>query len=337
MESGSGARHVFVSAGHRGLLLAAAFMTWALVSMGGAVCMTGDGLACADWPRCEGGLTPPARLDAITEYTHRLFAITTFPLLLIMFAVARWRYRPLGLLQGCLSVAAVLFVAVGTLGAVASVRGLPRWVAAIDVGAALAALALVVAAAVVAHAGAPGAPLRLAFRDGFVRLGAAALGATFAVLVTGVLVSAPQSLIRCIGWPLYEGGALTAELGAWSGGLRRLLALAAALLIAWVFVQAWRTQRHNAVVFRSATGAASVLAAVLAVGALLPALGFPLPLRILYVSLAAALWTLLTVVWVSAALAAAARDQAGPPVGRGLSSRSSSDCALQYDKPQTSV
>ena len=88
----------------------------------------------------------------------------------------------------------ILFVlAVIVFGAFAVLTGLPRLVAALDLGSALIALTLVLTAAVVAftrHAD-PTLPDRFSVSGRLVRLSLVTLGATFVLYVSGVLVAGP--------------------------------------------------------------------------------------------------------------------------------------------------
>ena len=77
---------------HRYLLLTAAVMTYLLITTGGIVCVTESGLGCPDWPGCYGRILPPKRMDAIIEYTHRLVAALTSPVI-IAAAIVGWRSR----------------------------------------------------------------------------------------------------------------------------------------------------------------------------------------------------------------------------------------------------
>jgi cytochrome c oxidase assembly protein subunit 15 len=55
--------------------LAATILTWALIVIGSVVRTTGSGLACPDWPLCQGRLIPPLQLNVMIEWTHRLVAL----------------------------------------------------------------------------------------------------------------------------------------------------------------------------------------------------------------------------------------------------------------------
>ncbi len=291
------------SARYRGLLLAAAGMTWALVTMGGVVCTTGSGMGCAGWPACQGAVVPPLQVHAVIEYTHRLLAVTTFPVVLVAAVLAWRRHRGVPWLARPLAVVVVLFVAVATFGAMVVLRGLPAWAAALDVGSALAALALLITVAAIASvrggdegesrrlsAAGPGAPLT--------GLSLATLGLVFALLVTGVLVAAPGSVARCLGWPLYGGGVLTADLAGWGGPARHVLGVLAGLAVLAVAVRAVRDREHRPHVRRAGAGLGVALAAEVSVAAALPLLGFPASLRVVYVAITVTVWGLLVLVTV---------------------------------------
>ncbi len=297
---------------HLSLLLAAAAATYLLVTMGATVCATGARFGCPDWPLCYGGVVPPARVDAVVEYVHRALAVLTVALTTAAAVVgwrtarnARWVSMPPIL-------ALPLFLAVAVFGALAVLRGLPAWLAAVDVAFALTALALVTTAAVAALSRQRDASLgaRLAFRGSFGALALAALVATFVVLVSGVLVSVPGSMTGCLGFPLFGGGGFSADVGGWPALARRLAAVVATVLIAALVVEAWRSERRRPAIPVVATLVALLLVFEATLAALLPSLGFPMLLRASYVAPAAALWVLLAAVAVLAGLRPASRTAA---------------------------
>jgi heme a synthase len=187
-------------AAHRVTLVAATAMTTLLIMLGGVVCVTESARGCPDWPRCYGQLVPPMRIDAIVEYSHRLVAALTTPLILVAAimgarnaTVPRWSRRPP-------IVAIPLLIAVVIFGAFAVLRGLPIWAAVLDVGSALLVLALLVTASVATRRGAqPDFVDRWSLQDRFARWSVVSAAGLFVVLVSGVVVAAPGSTVRCLG------------------------------------------------------------------------------------------------------------------------------------------
>src|SRR5215213_2877399 len=65
-----------------------------IVFSGAAVRLTGSGLGCSDWPRCNGtSLTPELSSHALIEFGNRLMtSVVALPCLLAVWAM--WRRRP---------------------------------------------------------------------------------------------------------------------------------------------------------------------------------------------------------------------------------------------------
>jgi heme A synthase len=292
---------------HRYLLLTASVLIVLLNIMGGVVCVTESGLGCPDWPGCYGRPTPPLRMDAIIEYSHRLLAALTSAFIVASAAMGWGKVRSIPWVHWPPVIAIPLLVAVSIFGALAVLRGLEPGLAALDLGSALTVQAMILAATVVAfylhrH---PTHPGRLLFQDSFAKLSLWTLLAVFVVLVSGVLVATDGTLEGCLGWPQGSDGMPPLSLSAWPQLARWLLALAASVLIAATVVQVWRTQRaHRTVVF-TATVVGALWFAETVLGASLTIGGRCILSLVLHVAAAATLWAMLVVLVVLAGLNAA--------------------------------
>jgi heme A synthase len=292
-----------VTRGHYVLLSIASGTTYLLIVMGGVVCVTGSGLGCPDWPMCYGRIIPPVNMGAIVETMHRFLAALTSPLI-VAAAVMGWRKHPsIWWLSRPPAAAVALVLAVVVFGAFAVLTGLPPIIAAVDVGAALMVLALVLTTWAVARARRddPALPDRLTFRTPFARLTLSALTAVFLVLVSGPLVADVGSIARCVGWPLYGAVEGAAEVGGALSPVRRTLGVTAAVLIVAVMIQAWRLHRRHTAILRGATALAIALLVEATVGTLMPARGFTMSHGVFYVAAAAGVWASLVVLAVLAA------------------------------------
>jgi cytochrome c oxidase assembly protein subunit 15 len=290
---------------YRYLLLTSSVLTYLLITMGGVVCVTGSGLGCPDWPGCYGQVVPPMRMDAIIEYTHRFLAALTGPFVIAAAVVGWVRFRSIRWLSRTAVLAVGFMLAVVVFGALAVLRGLSRGLAVLDLGSALLVLILMVTATVVAflrhrH---PDLPDRLPLRSSFARLALGTLVAAFIVLVSGILAAGSGSITRCVGWPLYGGSLVSIDPPGWLQITRRLVSIAASLMVIAVVIQAWRTQRMQRAIM-STTMVMGVLWLIeTAVGALLTVSSSPAVLLVIYSATAGALLASLVVLVALAALA----------------------------------
>jgi heme A synthase len=94
--------------------LATVVLMYALIVLGSIVRTTGSGLACPDWPLCQGRLFPPLEMNALIEWFHRLVALLVSVLLA---ATVGWVtfHRELHARLGALAGAALLLLFVQIL------------------------------------------------------------------------------------------------------------------------------------------------------------------------------------------------------------------------------
>src|SRR5215467_4199692 len=67
--------------------------TYILILVGGYVSASGSGLACPDWPTCNGQVIPVLTSQVLIEYTHRLLALVVSVLVTSTWLVVVLRYR----------------------------------------------------------------------------------------------------------------------------------------------------------------------------------------------------------------------------------------------------
>ena len=75
------------------LSLATAVSLYILIVIGGLVASTGSGLACPDWPLCNGQVVPTFTTPVIIEYTHRLWTLVVTALVIATVVFAWKKYH----------------------------------------------------------------------------------------------------------------------------------------------------------------------------------------------------------------------------------------------------
>ncbi len=285
----------------RGLTLATAISTFALVILGGVVRVTDSGLGCPDWPLCYGGLLPPLETKAIIEFSHRITAsLLVGPLILVTVGMAWIAYRRVPWVVVPASVALIMLVTQALLGGATVLNELPGAVVSAHLAVGEVLLACLILLAVVAFRG----PVLLVFsrtfggrRDRFPLLILAAAVGIYALLMSGSYVTITGSTFACVEWPLCQGELFPDQrLPAIHMG-HRLLVVIVGLFVMFTLMRGSRKGRWPKSVRILSMAVATLFIAQVMIGAVTIWLTFPQEYRALHLAVGTALWggiTLLT-------------------------------------------
>jgi len=223
----------------------AAVFTFLAVAMGAVVCATGSGASCPTWPGCRPDqITPQWQLSPLIEFTHRVVAMTAGPLVLAAAVMSRRLHAPNRWVRILPWVALVGALAAGAFGRLVVLSGLPTWLGAVDLFAALTAMTSMGVAAVMVGAPTPDStsPSAADWHPVLVRrLAATSLTVLVAMHVTGILAAGRGSYTRCMGWPIWHR--IDSDLHPWLQDLRLGLAGLGAVLVVTTAVVAVRSER----------------------------------------------------------------------------------------------
>ncbi len=180
--------------------VATALATFCLLIVGGLVSATESGLACPDWPLCEGQVFPKMVDGKQFEHTHRLVAasvaVMTFGLCVLI--IKQRRQDRVLIRLGVFAAALVIVQAL--LGALTVKLALPAWVSSTHQATAMAFFCLAVSLAFLARQRmldfAP-APLAATTRARLRRLIAPVIGLTYLQIVGGAVMRHTRSGLAC--------------------------------------------------------------------------------------------------------------------------------------------
>jgi heme A synthase len=277
--------------GFRRLALATAVVVYLQVVLGSVVRITGSGLACRDWPLCNGSLVPAFDANVLIEWSHRLVGSAAGVLMVAtaVYAVLLYRGRaalPRGLMFA--AIGGVLLIGVqGVVGGITVLLKNSPFTVALHLGNALLVLGATVVVAAWAYRAGLGASARTSPSP---RNNAVMLNATyvaFLVVVSGAWVVGTGASGACTGWPWPSCGT-GGELAAYHLG-HRVLVLGATIVILIAVREALRRWRGTRMAF-AAYAVAGLLLAEILVGGTQVLLDLPAVLRSLHVALAGAVW-----------------------------------------------
>jgi cytochrome c oxidase assembly protein subunit 15 len=259
-----------------------------LIVLGSVVRTTGSGLACPDWPLCEGRLIPRLESHVLIEWSHRLVALLVSTMLLVTvgwtLAHAPVRRR----LGGLVTLAvALLFVQI-LLGALTVWKLLSPTVVSSHLAVAVLLFATLLVVARVASASADVAAPQASRAPGVLPLFATVTAAVYAQIVLGGIVSTSQAGLACPDWPTCRG--------EWFPPMQGLVGLQqahrlGAYTVAALVVTAWFASRRvgDRTVRLAATSALHLVLVQVVVGVSNVLLGTPPAVSALHLAVAAGL------------------------------------------------
>ncbi|MEX2158383.1 MAG: COX15/CtaA family protein [Dehalococcoidia bacterium] len=277
----------------RWLVLATLVATYGLIIVGAFVRATGSGDACPDWPTCHGELLPPLDYHVLIEFSHRLLA-SVVGFLVLGTAIAAWRGdRSSRVIVWGSTLAVALVIAQIILGGLTVLNDLSANLVTAHLSLAAALLATFVVLAIASFRPLGSFQLRgepFSFRN----LAAVAAIATFLLMLTGSYVSGSGAGLAFRDWPLFDGKLMP------DGGrlamihvTHRLAAAAVGVVIGYLALQAWRTQRANSAVVLASAAALALYVAQIFVGAAQIWTLLKPPAVAAHLALATALWAAL--------------------------------------------
>ncbi|HVE86810.1 MAG TPA: COX15/CtaA family protein [Myxococcales bacterium] len=225
--------------------VATALATFCLLIAGGLVSTTESGLACPDWPLCNGQFIPQMRDGKQFEHTHRLVASFVGAMTFGLCALI-WKHRRKDRLLKRLGVAAVALVVVQALLGALTVRlKLPPWVSSTHLATAMAFFSLAVSLAFITRQRLEG-PARAGEQSPHLfRPVVWVAGLTYAQIVLGAVMRHTRSGLVCgfdFPWCLGAVWPLGAPAGVQIHMLHRAFGLLAAGGIFWL---TWLVQRRG--------------------------------------------------------------------------------------------
>ncbi|MBI5711152.1 MAG: COX15/CtaA family protein [Candidatus Eisenbacteria bacterium] len=273
--------------------LATTVLMFGLIVIGSVVRTTGSGLACPDWPLCEGRLVPPLEPHVLIEWFHRLVALV-LGVLLAGTAGLTFARRELRVRLGALAALALgLYLAQALLGALTVWKLLSPAVVSSHLAVALLLFSTLLTYTLVAQResdpAAVDAPQRPA---GLLPTFAIATGLAYGQILLGGLVSTNHAGLACPDWPTCGGSWFPPLEGLI--GLQMLHRWGAYLLAGFLLYAAARARTApDAGIRAGATMALGLTLAQVALGITSVFLGTPVWLSAAHLATAAAILAML--------------------------------------------
>lgn len=287
--------------GHRlmipGLALAALISTILLIAMGSIVRATGYGLGCPDWPLCYGQVIPPALTGAWVEFTHRLIGAVA-GLQIVLLGIFAWRhYRNQPWIFWPVMAAVGLLIIQIVLGGLHVIFEIPPTTGLIHTGVAMLIVGLItvqLVSTLPATQSLQEAGQKILHNRRFIIWVSVTAVITYLLLLTGSYVTRSGASLACPSFPLCGVDGLNQLIIIQM--LHRYVAYAVTILVLVMVV--WLVIRQNDPrLVRLAYGVGVVLLIQVGLGITNVLLRLPMWSRILHLTIAAALWAGVVLVW----------------------------------------
>ncbi len=273
-------------------------LMFALMVIGSLVRTTGSGLACPDWPLCEGRLIPRAEPHVLIEWFHRLVALLVSAMLFVTVGWIAARRETRARLGGLAVLAVGLLFAQVLLGALTVWKLLHPSVVSSHLAVALLLFATILTITLVAQREADaesGAAAGSGTRPpGLLPLTGITLLLAYGQCLLGGLVSTTGAGTACPDWPRCNGQWFPSP--AEPGGLQMIHRWGAyALVIALLLLTVRSRSAPDPAVRGGATRALGLVFAQIALGVCNVLLGTPPWLSAAHLATAAAILALLVI------------------------------------------
>jgi cytochrome c oxidase assembly protein subunit 15 len=188
------------------LSLATTLLLFGLIVLGSIVRTTGSGLACPDWPLCQGRILPPFQLNVLIEWFHRLAALLTSVALFVTVGWMLFHPATRARIGGLAGLAAALLIVQVMLGALTVWKLLSPSVVSSHLAVALLLFVTMIAMTLVARAAIePERAEREPRPAGLLATLGIATAMAYGQSLLGGIVSTSHAGLACPGWPDCDG------------------------------------------------------------------------------------------------------------------------------------
>ena len=278
-----------------------------LIALGATVRVTDSGLACPDWPLCDGRVIPRGDYHVWIEWTHRLVA-SVVGVVILGFVVVTWlRYRERPWVVWPVTAALVVLGVQVVLGGLTVTEDLPVQIVTAHLGVALMIVLLLTLGLLASFVragergwarpggGREGGGAGTAWTGRTVRLAAVTAVGMLSLVLLGAYVSGTDAGFACSGWPLCNDSVVPEGRLAGIQVAHRYLAAFVGLLVVGLVVSAWAGRREQRALLGLSLVVAGLFVAQVMVGAANIWTTLADGWRVSHVVLASWLWTSLVV------------------------------------------